>query len=219
MMRPGSRGKIRPDGRRFILVSFHAHPDDESLLTGGTLARAAAEGHRVVLVVATCGERGLAGVQDGGGAELAGIRMRELDASADALGCARVVPLGYGDSGLHPSPDDAEAFANADVETAAKALADILRDAAADVLLVYDRHGGYGHPDHVQVHRVGTRAAALAGTPFVLEATVDRTALQRVAALIRWVPGVAGLVPASGFADAYLPREELTHRVDVRRHL
>src|SRR4051794_32376461 len=126
----------------FTLVAFHAHPDDESLLTGGTLARAAAEGHRVVLVVATCGERGLAGSQDGVGAELADRRMRELDAAAEALGCARVVPLGYGDSGLHPAPDDPDAFANADVETAAKALADILRGEAADVLLVYDPHGG-----------------------------------------------------------------------------
>ncbi|WP_030441797.1 PIG-L family deacetylase [Actinoplanes subtropicus] len=77
--------------RRFTLVSFHAHPDDESLLTGGTLARAAAEGHRVVLVVATLGEAGGAGAR----------RRAELHRAAEALGCARVVVLGYRDSGLH----------------------------------------------------------------------------------------------------------------------
>src|SRR3954465_14291784 len=82
---------------RYTLVSFHAHPDDEALLTGGTLARAAAEGHRVVLVVATGGERGLTGkpVDD-----LAAARRRELDQAAAALGVQRVVLLGYEDSGM-----------------------------------------------------------------------------------------------------------------------
>ena len=82
------------------LLAFHAHPDDEALLTGGTLARAAAEGHRVVLVTATDGARGLAGAADGRGATLARTRHAELLASAAALGCARVVWLGYADSGL-----------------------------------------------------------------------------------------------------------------------
>jgi LmbE family N-acetylglucosaminyl deacetylase len=87
------------------------------------------------------------------------------------------------------------------------------------VLTVYDAHGGYGHPDHVQVHRVGVRAAALAGTATVLEATIDRVLLQRVASALRWVPGVGRLIPQDRFAGAFLPRAELTHRVDVRRHL
>ena len=110
-------------------------------------------------------------------------------------------------------------FAALDPRGPAERLAGILRDESADVLTVYDEHGGYGHPDHVQVHRVGVLAAGLAGTPVVLEATVDRTPLQRVAAVMRWIPGVSGLVPPSRFADAYLPRDELTHRVDVRQHL
>jgi len=87
------------------------------------------------------------------------------------------------------------------------------------VLTVYDAHGGYGHPDHVQVHRVGVRAAELAGTATVLEATIDRVLLQRVASALRWVPGVGRLVPPDRFGGAFLPRAELTHRVDVRRHL
>ena len=119
---------------------------------------------------------------DGHGATLATARHAELLASAAALGCARVEWLGYADSGLPADPADPEAFANADVEAAAERLAALLREEQVDVLTVYDRNGGYGHPDHVQVHRVGTRAAELAGTPVVLEATVPAG---RVRALLR----------------------------------
>jgi LmbE family N-acetylglucosaminyl deacetylase len=205
--------------RTYTLVAFHAHPDDESLLTGGTLARAAAEGHRVVLVVATCGERGLAGREDGVGNHLADLRMRELASAADALGCARVVPLGYGDSGLHPSPDDSDAFANADVEGAAITLADVLRDEAADVLLVYDRHGGYGHPDHVQVHRVGTRAAALAGTPVVLEATVPSRLFRTVLGVLRLVGNALGSSSPLPTREVFADPGTVTHRVSVTGYL
>ena len=103
---------------------------------------------------------------------LADVRMAELAASARALGCARVVGLAYADSGLHPDPADRAAFANQDPAQCAAVLADVLREERADVLTVYDANGGYGHPDHVQVHRVGVLAARLAGTPVVLEATV-----------------------------------------------
>src|SRR3954447_21136397 len=85
-------------GRVNTAVFFHAHPDDEALLTAGTMAMLAAEGHRVVLVVATAGERGLAAIPPG--EALAEARMTELYRSAAALGSARVVQLGYGDSGL-----------------------------------------------------------------------------------------------------------------------
>src|SRR5689334_5643977 len=164
------------------LLAFHAHPDDEALLTSGTLARAAAEGHRVVLVSATAGEVGLAASQFGTAATLAGHRREELQRSADAIGAARVEFLGYGDSGLDGQAvpaDGLEAFARADVEGAAQRLAALLREEGADVLTSYDASGGYGHPDHVQVHRVGARAAELAGTPVVLEATVDQDLLRR----------------------------------------
>lgn len=203
----------------FTLVSFHAHPDDEALLTGGTLARAAADGHRVVLVTATAGEAGLSadGMHDQ--ARLEARRLGELASSARALGCARWEVLGYADSGFGPGAPNPGGFATLDPEEPARRLADILRAESADALTVYDVHGGYGHLDHVQVHRVGVRAAELAGTRLVLEATVDRRSLQRVARVMAWVPGLRGLVPADRFAHAYLPRQELTHRVDVRPHL
>ncbi len=206
----------------FTLVSFHAHPDDEALLTGGTLAKAAAEGHRVVLVTATAGEAGLSEHGRRGSAELEARRRAELDRSARALGCARLEILGFPDSGSGTEMTGAGTptpFSALDPQVPAARLAEILREERADVLTVYDAHGGYGHPDHVQVHRVGVLAAAQAGTPVVLEATVDRGLLRRVATVLRRVPGAGRLVPPGGFADAFLPREELTHRIDVRRHL
>lgn len=199
----------------FTLVAFHAHPDDEALLTAGTLARAAAEGHRVVLVVATAGEAGL--VAGGGtGPALASRRRAELERSAQALGCARLEVLRYADSGLHGEAGGDAAFARADAEEAAGRLAQILLAESADVLTIYDPAGGYGHPDHVQVSRVGARAAELAGTPSVLEATVDRTALQRALRLVSRLPGIPADFAPERFEQAYSARTALTHRVDVR---
>ena len=155
----------------YTLVSFHAHPDDEALLTAGTLARAAAAGHRVVLVVATAGEAGLASADDLADGALGKRRTAELERSAAALGCARVEVLGYADSGMADAPSGAAgAFALVSVDEAAERLAAILREESADALTIYDPAGGYGHPDHVQVHHVGIRAAEIAGTPLVLEA-------------------------------------------------
>jgi LmbE family N-acetylglucosaminyl deacetylase len=198
----------------FTLVSFHAHPDDEALLTGGTLARAAAEGHRVVLVVATAGEAGLAADRGGG---LGGRRLFELRQAAGELGCARIECLGYPDSGsTHPVP--AGSFAAMPVTEPAARLAAILREEAADVLTVYDPAGGYGHPDHVAVHHVGLAAARLAGTPCVLAATVDRTALRRASRVLSWLPRVPAEFGPARFRTAYTAREQLTHRIDVRRY-
>jgi LmbE family N-acetylglucosaminyl deacetylase len=205
----------------FTVVSFHAHPDDEALLTAGTLARAAAEGHRVVLVSATAGEVGLAASSFGTHETLAAHRRAELQRSAEAIGAARVEFLGYGDSGLDGlavPADGSEAFARAGVEEAAGRLAELLRQERADVLTSYDRSGGYGHPDHVQVHRVGARAAELAGTPVVLEATVDQHLLRtavRVASLVYRFPPDFDRPAIEG---AYAPRAVLTHKVDVRRY-
>lgn len=159
------------------IVSFHAHPDDESIATGGTMARYAAEGHRVVLVVGTRGEQGepVPGVLADGEA-LWERRVVETRRSAEILGAARVEFLGYEDSGMmgeHTNENPA-CFWQADLDEAAGRLAAILRDEQAHVLTVYDDHGGYGHPDHIQVHRVGVRAAELAGTPHVFESTMNR---------------------------------------------
>jgi LmbE family N-acetylglucosaminyl deacetylase len=192
------------------LLAFHAHPDDEALLTSGTLARAAAEGHRVVLVVATDGDEGLASAEFTSDGRLGERRWEELRESARALGVKRVEHLGYADSGLGPQtlpdPPGRVRFVRADVEEAAGRLATILGEERADVLLTYDRNGGYGHRDHVKVHQVGARAAVLAQTPRVLQATVPRDTIP------------PGFDPTS-FQRAFSPRSEITHRIGVRRHL
>lgn len=150
------------------LVSFHAHPDDESIATGGTLARAAAAGHRVVLVFATRGELGepVPGVLEPG-QQLAMRRSAECYASAAALGAQRVEFLGFTDSGMmgEPSNDAPFCFWRASVDHAARRLAVILDEEEPDVLTVYDDNGGYGHPDHIQAHRVAMRAVEAAAEP------------------------------------------------------
>jgi LmbE family N-acetylglucosaminyl deacetylase len=159
------------------LVSFQAHPDDESIAAGGTIAKAVRDGHRVVLVFGTRGEHGE--VEDGfldPGEHLWQRREQETLASAEVLGAHRVEFLGYHDSGMMGTPenDQPDAFWAADVDEAAKRLAAILEEESADILTIYDSDGGYGHPDHIQVHRVGLRAAEMAGTPRVFESTMNR---------------------------------------------
>ncbi|MGZ4710205.1 MAG: PIG-L family deacetylase [Acidimicrobiales bacterium] len=164
------------------LVCFHAHPDDETTSTGGTMAKAAAAGHRVVLITATRGEQGepVPGVLDDG-EDLASRRVQELHRSAEILGAARVERLGYEDSGMmgEPSNHNPACFWQADVDEAAERLAAILRDVGVDVLTIYDDHGNYGHPDHIQIHRVGARAAQLLELEHVFEATMNRDAIIR----------------------------------------
>ncbi len=164
------------------VVFFHAHPDDESIATGGTMAKMAAEGHRIVLVVATRGENGE--VADGflrPDEPLRERRVAETAASAEILGVSRVEFLGYVDSGMMGTPENdvAGSFWQADVEEAAQKLAAILTEEAADVVTAYDENGVYGHPDHIQVYRVGMRAAQLAGTPKAYMGTANRDHMRR----------------------------------------
>jgi len=207
----------------FTLVTFHAHPDDEAIATGGTMALAKADGHRVVLVVATRGELGNHGPRVlGEGEDLTTRRVAETCAAAEILGVDRVEFLDYRDSGMAGEPTNGApgAFAAADVEEAASRLARILEEERADVLTVYDENGGYGHPDHVQVHRVGVRAGQLAGTPSVLEATINRTHLERLVA--EYGPEAFAFEPEEGrpssgdLGSLGMPEEVITTTVDVR---
>ncbi len=210
------------------LVCFHAHPDDEAIATGGTMAKAAAEGHRVVLVVATRGEHGepVPGVLEPG-ESLADRRVAETHRSAEVLGAHRVEFLGYHDSGMdgEDTNDHDGTFWSADVDEAAERLAAILRDERRDgeatVLTVYDDHGGYGHPDHIQVHRVGTRAAELVGLDRVFWATMNRDAIRRQ---MEQNPDMLEaldqdgeeLVDTETFGTA---ESDITHAIDVREHI
>jgi LmbE family N-acetylglucosaminyl deacetylase len=196
------------------LVSFHAHPDDESVLCGGSLAQAARAGHRVVVITATDGGRG--DICEGvlaPGESLVARRAHELRVAAELLGVERLVQLGHADSGMRNTASNGHAgsFWTADVERAARTVAAVLLEEAAEVLTIYDEHGAYGHPDHIQVHRVGRRAAALAGTPYVFEATLNR---DRFLAAID--ASTAGAPPVDGLDETVgLPESELTTRMDV----
>lgn len=174
------------------------------------MAKAAAAGHRVVLVAATSGEAGLAG--DDLAADLGERRRTELAASADALGVAEVIHLGYADSGLHGENDG---FAHADGSVVAARLAGILDETAADIVIGYDASGGYGHPDHIAVHRMVRAAVGLRPTQ-AFEATLPREPLRRAVRLAgRAVPGF----DPHSFDEAWTPAAEITHRVNVRAHL
>ncbi|TQM64479.1 PIG-L deacetylase family protein [Humibacillus xanthopallidus] len=163
------------------VVFVHAHPDDEASQTAGSMARAAKEGHRVVLVVATNGDHGDAPDDLAPGETVVDRRRVEAAASNAVIGTHRVEFLGYSDSGMTgwAQNDHDASFARADTEEAARRLAAILREEAADVVVGYDWHGGYGHPDHVKVHAVAQRAAELAATPRYLESSMNRTAMIR----------------------------------------
>ncbi len=163
----------KPDARRLLLV--HAHPDDESIGTGATMAKYAAEGVHVTLVTCTLGELGevippelahLAWDADGG---LGEYRVGELAAACKALGVTDHRFLGgagrWRDSGMMgtPSNDWPGCFWRADVDEAARELQTVVEEVQPQVMVTYDANGFYGHPDHIQAHRVAWRAFELAG--------------------------------------------------------
>lgn len=204
------------------LVTFHAHPDDECIGCGGVMRKAHDEGHRVVLVVATRGEHGE--VPEGflrEGESLRQRRVAETYASAEILGAHRVEFLDYVDSGMMGAPTNETpgSFWTAPVEEAATKLAAVLIEEQAAVLTCYDDNGGYGHPDHIQVHRVGMRAAELAGTPRVYQNTINRDHMLR---------GLRSFAEASTVAELDLPEPDhnfgkpesaITTAVDVTPYL
>lgn len=205
------------------LVCFHAHPDDEAIATGGLMATAAAAGHRVVLVTATRGEHGepVPGVL-AEGEQLWERRVAETYRAGEILGAERVEFLGYVDSGMigEATNDDPACFWQADVDEAAERLAAILRDVGADVLTIYDENGGYGHPDHIQVHRVGTRAAELVGIDELYQATMNRDRIRELMAAAAEAGAPLEEIDEERAARAEdesfgSPESLITHAVDV----
>ena len=159
------------------IVFVHAHPDDEASGTSGSMARASAEGHGVVVVYATNGDHGSAPEDLAPGESVVQRRRAEAEASARVTGTSRVVWLGYADSGMTGWEQNAAegSFHGADLDEAAGRLAAILDEEDADIVVGYDWHGGYGHPDHVKVHDVVQRALGLvARRPRELQATMNR---------------------------------------------
>jgi LmbE family N-acetylglucosaminyl deacetylase len=201
------------------IVFFHAHPDDEALLTAGTMARANAEGQRVVLITATAGEAGLADANLVAG--LGDRRRGELECSGRILGTSRMEMLGYADSGLdgHSPVGGGTAFAEVAVSVVAEQLAQILQEEQAHTLVIYDPAGGYGHPDHVHVHDCGVAAANLIGLRRVYAATAPREPFKWGVRLADKVVTLPEDFDRGEFENAYTPSSEITDRVDVRDYI
>ncbi|MEU0134142.1 N-acetyl-1-D-myo-inositol-2-amino-2-deoxy-alpha-D-glucopyranoside deacetylase [Streptomyces sp. NPDC006296] len=215
--------------RRLLLV--HAHPDDESINNGATMARYVAEGAHVALVTCTLGEEGevippglahLAADRDGG---LGDHRVGELAAAMRELGVTDHRFLGgpgrYRDSGMTGTEQNHRpgAFWAADLDEAAGHLVGVIRSLRPQVLVTYDPDGGYGHPDHIQAHRVAMRAADLAADPAhdagagaphtvakIYWNRVPRTVAEEAFALLRDTapdafPGIAAVDDVPGVVD------------------
>lgn len=181
-------GENRP-ARRVLFV--HAHPDDETVSTGATMARYAAEGAHVTLVTCTLGEEGeihvpaLAGLAAAAADQLGGYRLVELERACAALGVTDHRFLGgagrYRDSGMMglPANEHPRAFWGADLDEAARHLLEVIREVRPQVVVTYDEIGGYGHPDHIQTHRVTMRAVELAVAAGIGPAKVYWSAIPR----------------------------------------
>lgn len=153
-------------------MAVHAHPDDEVFGTGGTLARLSAEGVRTVLVTSTLGENGEIVDPDldeetkqSMFPRLGEFRIKELEGSVAALGVKELRLLGFRDSGMAGTPenDDPRSYYRATFDEAVKRLVKLVRELKPQVMATYDPFGGYGHPDHVQAHRVARTAFEVAG--------------------------------------------------------
>ncbi|MDT0302330.1 N-acetyl-1-D-myo-inositol-2-amino-2-deoxy-alpha-D-glucopyranoside deacetylase [Streptomonospora wellingtoniae] len=224
--------------RRLLLV--HAHPDDESIVTGATMAKYAAEGAEVTLVTCTRGEEGeiippeLAHLGSDRDDTLGEHRVGELDKACLAMGVRDHRFLGgpgrYRDSGMMGAAanERPDCFWRADVEEAAHLLAQLIREVRPHVVVTYDDNGGYGHPDHIQAHRVAVSAfqkaaeRALPGTPWqtrklyavaqpgsVLEESVER---------LRSGPGPFRAPATAADIAPGTPDRLVTSRVDASAH-
>lgn len=150
------------------LMAVHAHPDDESIGTGGILAEYATRGVRTVLVTCTNGEVGeIADLSLASPETLAEIRLDELRRACEILGIAYLELLGYRDSGMAGTPENQHpnAFAIADLNAATGRLVALVRRYRPQVLVTYDENGFYGHPDHINANRIAVGAFAAAGNP------------------------------------------------------
>jgi len=153
------------------LMTVHAHPDDETIGTGGTMAKAVRAGHRVVLVTCTRGEMGEIVVKDmdtpDNHRRLGEIRAGELEAAMGVLGVTEWENLGYRDSDMmgREGNNDPRTFWQADLDEAARRLTWLIRRYQPDVVTTYNAFGGYGHPDHIRVHDTAIRAVPRAGDP------------------------------------------------------
>jgi N-acetyl-1-D-myo-inositol-2-amino-2-deoxy-alpha-D-glucopyranoside deacetylase len=230
--------------RRILLV--HAHPDDETINNGATMARYVAEGVGVTLLTCTLGEEGevlvpeLAQLAADQADQLGGYRISELRAAMAALGVTDMRFLGgagrYRDSGMMGTPANQHprAFWNADLDEAVGHAVAVVREVRPQVLVTYDDDGGYGHPDHIQAHRVAMAAVDAAAEPGYRPdlgeawqvAKVYWSAIPR-SVVRRGIEAMAALGEASPFEGLgdieevpfVVPDEQVTAAVDARPYV
>jgi LmbE family N-acetylglucosaminyl deacetylase len=157
--------------RPLTLMAVHAHPDDEASTTGGILAKYSAEGVRTVLVTCTNGElgdtpTGKPGEEAHDTAHAVSLRLAELEESCRVLGISHLELLGYHDSGMMgwETNDAPGSFWSMPVQQAAEPLVELIRRYEPDVVVTYDDFGFYGHPDHIQAHRITLSALETTGS-------------------------------------------------------
>jgi LmbE family N-acetylglucosaminyl deacetylase len=214
--------------RPLTLMAVHAHPDDEATGTGGVLAKAATEGIRTVLVTCTdgrCGD-GPGGVKPGepGHDPDAVVQMRrgELEKSCAELNIGHLELLDYADSGMMgwPTNDAPGSFWSTPVDAAAARLAELMHRYQPDVVVTYDENGFYGHPDHIQAHRITMAAVAATGLPSkVYWTTAPRSRMAEFGAIMRELgadwdePDPDQPMPELG-----LPDSQITTWVDITEY-
>ena len=212
------------------LLAVHAHPDDETITTGGTLARYSAEGVRTVVVTCTQGELGWVFDPSLVGRDVGTLRDGELESACSTLGVSRLVRLGYCDSGMAGVAENHRpgAFFAADLHEAAARLVKVLDEERPRVMLAYDETGGYGHPDHVKAHQVAIAAFEAAGTArpeklyFVrFPLTWSREFVRRLREAGIDAPGSApaGADAGPDLHEIGVPDALVTTAIDVRRYL
>jgi LmbE family N-acetylglucosaminyl deacetylase len=213
--------------RPLTLMAVHAHPDDEATGTGGVLARCAAEGIQTVLVTCTdgsCGD-GPGGVKPGepghDPAAVVAMRQVELEASCAVLKVGQLELLGYADSGMMgwAQNDAPGSFWKTPVEDAAARLAELIERYQPDVIVTYDANGFYGHPDHIQAHRITMAAVALTDIPAkVYWTTAPQSMMEEFGRVMRELgsdwdePNTSTDEPE---IEIGLPDEEITTWVDI----
>ncbi len=217
------------------LMAIHAHPDDETIATGGTLAAHAARGVRTVLVTCTLGEVGeIVDPTVATPETLPAVREQELRAACAILKVSDLVVLGYRDSGMMGTPenDDPRCFWRADFDAATGRLVALIRRYRPHVLVTYDEQGFYGHPDHIQANRVTVAAFAAAGDaarypehalppwapPKLYYSAIPRSRLAELAERFRELNIDAGLGEDGSEPQFGTPDERVTTIVDARAY-
>ncbi|PRC43628.1 GlcNAc-PI de-N-acetylase [Mycobacterium sp. ITM-2017-0098] len=214
-----------PNGRVPVLMVVHAHPDDESSSTGGTLARYSALGYRTILVTCTDGRQGDAtgGAKPGQTGhdphEVAQRRADELDAAAAALGITEVVKLRYPDSGVDDDCAE-EAFSTRPVSPLVHQLVRLMRIYRPDVVITYPPNGLSGHPDHIRTHDIVVAAhadvVAAGDSPALYYIALSRSRVKAFQANARAAFGDDGWAPPD---DMAVDDAMVTTVIDVGSHL